>query len=112
AEDGSPDEVEGVERPDLRMRERCVDNESDRNEREAAFGEEQHRAPVDRVRDRAADDRRDEERNERGQVEQPYLERRMGQVVELDRQSDPGDLAEEPRDRLADVQLPERPRLP
>ena len=36
----------------------------------------------------------------------------MRQVIELDRDRDPGDLAEEPRDRLAGVEQPEGPRFP
>ena len=80
----------------MRIGKRRIDCESNRDERKTAFCDQEHRPPVDRVGDGAADDGRDQQRAERRQVEQCDLQSRVGQLEQLDRHRDPGDLAGEP----------------
>jgi hypothetical protein len=95
----------------LGVREERVSDQQERHDREPGLGAEQEPAAVDRVGDRAADDRDDEERHERAEAQQADGERRVGQIVELDRDGDKGDLAADVRDRLAGPQTPERRRV-
>jgi hypothetical protein len=90
------------------VRDRRVDGERHRDEREADLAGEEQPAAVDGVGDGAADDRRDEERDERGQVKQPDRKRGVRQLEKLVGNGDPGDLAGEKRDPLSEEQAPER----
>src|SRR4029079_6436643 len=83
------------------------EGESECHEREQHLGHEQHPPPVDRVRERATDDGQRQQREELAEREQAYLQRRMRQLVELERGGDGGDLAPEGRDRLSDEPPPE-----
>jgi hypothetical protein len=94
------------------VRQERVAGKEERDDREAGLRAEQKPAAVDGVGDRAADDRHDEERHERAEAQQPYGERRAGEVVELDRNGDEGDLAADVRDRLARPEAPEGRRVP
>jgi len=83
-----------------------VEREATRHEREQRLGQQKQPAPVDGVRDRAADDRQRQEREQLAEGEQADLERRVGQLVELEGRRDRRDLAAEGGDGLADEQPP------
>ena len=68
------------------------------------LGVEQQPTAVERVGEGAADDGQGQEREELAEREQPDLEGRVRQVVELERSRHRGDLAAEGRDRLPDEQ--------
>jgi len=93
---------EDVDRPDVRVFERGVQREAEGDQRQEHLGHEQHPAAVDCVRDRAADDREGQERDELADREKPDLERRVGDRVKLIRRGNRRDLAAEGRDGLAD----------
>jgi hypothetical protein len=90
---------------------RGVHGQGNRDEREADLAGEQETPPVDGIRERAADDRRKEQRGEGREREQADLQRRVRQLVELVRDGDPRDLACDEGDRLAEEEASERRRL-
>ncbi len=92
------------ERPYLRLVERRVDGQEDRDDDEPDLGHQDQPAPVDRIRDRAADERERQERNQLAERDQPDEERRARELVDLVRDRDEADLAPDQRDRLADPQ--------
>src|SRR5919206_48683 len=107
-EDRHRERDEDVDRPDPRLGQARVQREQQRDEREQRLGREQQPAAVDSVGDRAADDRERQQREELAQREQPDLQGRVREAVELKRRSDGGDLAAEGGDRLADEEAAER----
>ena len=67
-----------------------------------------HEAPaLDRVGERAADDREHEDGHERAEAEQPDRERRVRQLEDLERHDRRHDLVAEVRDRLPQEQQAE-----
>ena len=90
------------------MRQSRVEREESGDRRQRDLGLKRDPAAVERVRDRAARDRQREQRDELAEGEQSDLQRRVGQLVELVRGGDGGDLGAEGRDRLAHEEAPER----
>ena len=98
------------------MRQQRVREEEPGHDRHPGLGAQQHGAAVDGIGDRAADERYDEQRDQRGETEQPDEGRRVGQRVHLVRHRDDPDLAADRRDRLpdpevAEVAAPQRARI-
>ena len=77
---------EHVERPDPRLRRASALTAKQRgDDGQRDLGDEQEPAPVDRVGDRAADDRQRQQRDELAEREQADLEGRVRQLVDLER---------------------------
>jgi hypothetical protein len=75
--------------------------------RGAQLREHHKQPPVERVRQRPADQRDGEDRHELADPERTDRERRAGQVVHLERQRDEGDHRAEERHELPEEQQPE-----
>ena len=103
--------LEHEQRPDLRVRQERVDEQQAGDGAERELGDDHDAPAVERVRDRAADERHDEERDERREREQPDEQRRVGQLVDLERDRDHRDRVARVRDGLADPETAERLRL-
>jgi hypothetical protein len=93
------------------MRQQPVSAEEERHRGEQHLRPEEEPPPVDGVCDRTADERHHEERPKRAEREQADGERRVREVVELDRNGDERDLAADERDRLAGPETAEGRRL-
>ena len=93
--------------PDVRLVEQRVGEQHERERQQRRVGEQHEPAPVVRVRQRAADQRGDQQRHQLGEPEQADDERRARQVVDLERDRDVRDHRARERDRLPDEEQPE-----
>ena len=107
-EDRHCERYQDVQGPDARVREARVGREAERHDGQRDLGDEEQPAAVDRVRDRSADDRQGQEREELTEREEPDLKGRVREVVELNRGRNRRDLAAEGRDRLTNEEPAER----
>ena len=98
AAEAGRERLDDEEHPDLRARQQGVHEQHGRAQRHPELRDPHHPPPVDRVRERTADDRRQEQRHERDEREQADHGRRAGQVVDLVRDGDERDLRAEERD--------------
>src|SRR5581483_1448576 len=94
-----------VDRPHARAGDR-VEREADARRRHAHVGDEEQLAAIERVRQRAAEQRERDDRTELGEAQQPDLERRVREREHLELRGDDGQLAPEERDELTAVQQP------
>ena len=93
--------------PDLRLGEQRVGDQRESEREQRGVGDQHEPAAVVRVGQRAAEQRRDQQRGQLREPEQPDDERRASQVVDLERDRDEGDHRARERDGLARVEQPE-----
>jgi hypothetical protein len=99
------------------MRQSGIYGQEHGDEHERDLRLEQQPPTVDRVGERAPDERDAHQGNERAEAEQADRERRVGQLEDLVRDRDEAELAADHGDRLADPEpaegrrLPQRPRV-
>ena len=106
ARPGRADQVESGQRRVCRRR---VDSQAAAGQGEQDRGDHQDDPPVERVAERAAGQRPDDQGHQLGQTDQPHLERGPGQRVHLERDRHGGELAGEDLHELAREQQPEAP---
>ena len=101
-------------REQIEQRQRRAPGGGQQRQRCAAAGggglaRKQQHAPVEGVGDRPGGQRSEQERAQRGQADQPHLERRTGQVIDLEGERDGRDLAAGRRHQVAAPQAPVGP---
>ena len=95
------------EDPELRRGQGRIDEEHARRSRQRKLGDLHHPAAVERVGERAAEERGREQRRKLGEAEEPDEERRAGEPVDLVRDRDVRHHRAEERDPAADEEQPE-----
>jgi hypothetical protein len=90
------------EHPELRFWQKCVQDKRPRARGEPELGDLHEPPPVERVRERPADERRNKERHERGEAQKPHHEGRARQLVRLVRQRNERDHRAEEGNALSD----------
>ena len=100
------------EHPDLRLVEERVEKEDRRREPERELGELEHAPTIYGIGESAADERREEQGDERSQAEKPDRQRRPGEMVDLVRDRDVREHRAEERERLPGEEQPVLPMAP
>jgi hypothetical protein len=95
-----------VQHPQLRLRQQAIDHQPADDDQRAGLGQHHEPPAVERVGERAADQRETEDRHELGHAEQADRDRRPGDLERLHRDRDQRDHRPEVRHRLAEHEQP------